>query len=970
MLRFLLLIIGLLSTNTISAQQYPSLEVLVKKTFEEIDSMLMPHYGVGNYDGCIYFMNAAQEKAKIEYGVQDSVYASYTMGLGFFCESVGQYKRAEALFKEGRSVFASKIGRFNSSYSNSCISLGNLYQQIGEYSLTESLFMEVIEIYAQTLGKKHEAHATALNNLAYLYQLMGRYEQAEPLFKEANQIYAETLGKSNPYYAESITSLAVLYQSMGYLQKSERLLTEANFIIAKSYSKTNPEYASSLIKLALLYQKMERYKEAEPLFIEANQIYIKSLGKFHPSYATSLYYLARLYESTNRLDKATELLLESNQIYAKTLGMAHPSYSTSLNHITKLYTKAGEYHLAWKTIDKVLENLCDTSFVSPVNKDWADYIFKKSVYSYEQNSSLISSFTNAYDLMRLEKRSKEELLIISELASALIKTSRDSIAGNKDKLRMLEYSTNWLLKTLNILDKGKDQNKAFLLAEQNKAVLLLEDSKNEQNYRLGNFPDSLAEKEQELLTSKDKLQANLFEARPEEERDSLRMILNEINRKSQKFKEYVEQNYPKYASFKYQQSSTSVQDIQDHLDESTALIEYVMGDSVIHIFYVDKVAVKWVEVPVSNKDLETNIKQLHRILSSYNEIIKNPTKSYQKYTKLGYWFYQNLLTPIQPFDNKIKSLIIVSDGELGHLPFESFLVDEPSKNRLSYNDLHYLIKDYNISYNYSATLWKQNKESKKPSNNHQILAMAANYSLQLDSTHLEWRLPIYRQLRTSLSPLPAAQQEVAALEEEFKGYFAYNKDASERKIKEVANEYAVIHLAMHGFLNHQRPVLSGLALTEDNDSLENNFWQAYEISKMNLHADLVVLSACETGYGKFEKGNGIASLARAFMYAGAPSLIVSLWQVNDQVTSVIMQNLYRNLADGMPKDLALRKAKLDYINTTSSTLSHPAFWSPFILIGNEEAISISRKGTFPFWTIGLFVGLGLLVLLFLIKRRA
>jgi hypothetical protein len=106
------------------------------------------------------------------------------------------------------------------------------------------------------------------------------------------------------------------------------------------------------------------------------------------------------------------------------------------------------------------------------------------------------------------------------------------------------------------------------------------------------------------------------------------------------------------------------------------------------------------------------------------------------------------------------------------------------------------------------------------------------------------------------------------------------------------------------------------------------------------------------------------------MYAGAPSLIVSLWQVNDQVTSVIMQNLYRNLADGMPKDLALRKAKLDYINTTSSTLSHPAFWSPFILIGNEEAISISRKGTFPFWTIGLFVGLGLLVLLFLMKRRA
>jgi CHAT domain-containing protein len=914
-------------------------------------------------------MNGAKEKAKIEFGIQDSVYASYAMGLGFFCEKIGQYKRAEALFKEGRSIFASQIGRFNSSYSNSCISLGNLYQQIGDYNLTEALFMEAIEIYAKTLGKINPEYATALNNLAYLYQLMGRYEQAEPLFKEANEIYVETLGATHLFYAKSITSLAFLYQSMDELRKAERLLTKANSIIAESYSKTHPEYASALINLALLYQKMEKYKAAEPIFVEVNQIYIKLLGKRHPSYATSLYYLARLYESTNRLNEAIELLLESNQIYVQTLGTAHPAYTTSLNYITKLYIKTEQYDLAWKTIDKVLENLCDTSFVTPINKEWADYMLKNAVYSYKQNSNLISSLANAYDLMRLENWSKKELLIVSELASTLIKTSRDDFAGDKDKLRMLEHSTNWLLKTLSILDKGKDQNKAFLLAEQNKAVLLLEESKNEQNYRLGNFPDSLVEKEQNLLAKKDKLQANLFKVRPKKERDSLRILLNDINHENQKFKEQVERDYPKYASSKYQQSNTSVEDIQKHLSDSTALIEYALGDSVMHIFYVDKVAIRWVEVPLNNQKLEHNIKQLHHILNSYTEIIKSPTKSYQKYTKLGYWFYVNLLAPIQPFDSKIKSLIIVSDGALGHLPFESFLVEKPSANYVNYNGLHYLIKDFNISYNYSATLWKQNKESEKPRNNQQILAMAADYTLQLDSARQHLRLPIYKQLRASLNPLPAAQEEVAALEQEFKGYFAYKTDASEANIKRIANEYAVIHLATHGFLDSRRPVLSSLALTEDSDSIENNFWQAYEISKMNLHADLVVLSACETGYGKFEKGNGIASLARAFMYAGAPSLIVSLWQVNDEVTSIIMQNLYRNLADGMTKDLALRKAKLEYIKTSSSALAHPAFWSPFILIGNEEAINISRKGTFSFLTIGLFVGFGFLVFLFLIKKK-
>ena len=100
MLRYLLLIIGLFLTKSTSAQQYPPLEVLVKKSFEEIDSMLFPYYEVGNYEACIHFMNGSKEKAKLEFGVQDSIYASYAMGLGFFCESVGAYKRAESLFKE------------------------------------------------------------------------------------------------------------------------------------------------------------------------------------------------------------------------------------------------------------------------------------------------------------------------------------------------------------------------------------------------------------------------------------------------------------------------------------------------------------------------------------------------------------------------------------------------------------------------------------------------------------------------------------------------------------------------------------------------------------------------------------------------------------------------------------------------------------------------------------------------------
>ena len=318
----------------------------------------------------------------------------------------------------------------------------------------------------------------------------------------------------------------------------------------------------------------------------------------------------------------------------------------------------------------------------------------------------------------------------------------------------------------------------------------------------------------------------------------------------------------------------------------------------------------------------------------------------------------------------IENLIIITDGELGHLPFETFLTKIAPQEETDYTNLPYLVKNYNISYNYSATLWKENVESNAPSNNGQILAMAANYATKLDSNLMDIRLPTDQWLREKIDPLPAARKEVEALEKEFNGFFAFDNLATEKVIKEKASDYAIIHLAMHGLLDRKHPVLSSLAFTEDSDSTESNFWQAYEISRMDLNANLVVLSACQTGYGKFEKGNGIASLARAFMYAGASSLIVSLWQVNDFATSQIMKNLYSSLADGMKIDEALREAKLQYIKTANGVLAHPAFWSPFIHIGNATPVSISKKGgILPWWGIGGFTLLLAIGGFFLMKKR-
>ena len=139
---------------------------------------------------------------------------------------------------------------------------------------------------------------------------------------------------------------------------------------------------------------------------------------------------------------------------------------------------------------------------------------------------------------------------------------------------------------------------------------------------------------------------------------------------------------------------------------------------------------------------------------------------------------------------------------------------------------------------------------------------------------------------------------------------------------------------------------------------------------MKLNADLVVLSACETAYGKVEKGNGIASLARSFMYAGAPSLIVSLWHVNDLATSKIMKRLYQNLSEGMNKAEALRQAKLGYIKSAKSIYAHPAFWSPFIQIGDSSSLEVPQKGSKIFPFILGFAGLAIVAIFVGLKRKS
>jgi CHAT domain-containing protein len=214
--------------------------------------------------------------------------------------------------------------------------------------------------------------------------------------------------------------------------------------------------------------------------------------------------------------------------------------------------------------------------------------------------------------------------------------------------------------------------------------------------------------------------------------------------------------------------------------------------------------------------------------------------------------------------------------------------------------------------------------------------------------------------------LPGAIREVRFLQDHFSGEYLYKKAANEQAFKDAAPYFDIIHLAMHGLVDNQNPQFSSLVLDKDSLSEEDDILYAYEIQNLQLNPDLVVLSACETGVGKFQQGEGVLSIGRGFMYAGTSSLVMTLWGLNDYSGSEIIENYYQFLTKGMDKDEALKKAKLDYIQENSGLLSHPALWACYIQMGNTDPISIKPNLGDSKWKqylgiliAGVFLSLGL-----------
>jgi CHAT domain-containing protein len=444
---------------------------------------------------------------------------------------------------------------------------------------------------------------------------------------------------------------------------------------------------------------------------------------------------------------------------------------------------------------------------------------------------------------------------------------------------------------------------AFYFAERGKSAVLLEGISDVKAKAFARIPAPLLDEERDLRAALSLATTQLAQKPPPAEEQRLREQLFLTKRQYGLFISRLETDFPQYYNLKYNTAAPTVPELQRQMDGTTAIVSYLIDEDHkgLYVFVITKKVYRVYHQPLPT-DLDRNITGLR------NGLVFNATEPYVRSAEN----LSDLLLPRLP--QHISQLVIIPTGRLGMIPFE-VLLSQPAKDGKAPD---YLIRKYGIRYEFTASLILQKSQQ---ASSQQAILLCAPVTFNNDD----------------LADLPGTEEEVRVIDDLFSRHeyqrttLTHNRATEDELRQAQLSQYRYLHFATHGVVDETHPELSRIYLSGGgkNDGL----LYSGEIYNLELNADLVTLSACQTGLGKISRGEGVIGLSRALAYAGARRMMVSLWKVSDASTSLMMQTFYEELLGPGAADAAkdLRTAKLKLIE--SGKYAAPYYWAPFILIG-------------------------------------
>ncbi|WP_264790453.1 CHAT domain-containing protein [Aureispira anguillae] len=844
-----------------------------------------------------------------------------------------------------------------------------LYQQ-GRIDQAIQITQQGLDYEYQLLNKNHFRKDSAIvakyySNLGRMYAENHDIEQGIIYYSNAFILYQELNN-----YAELIklcTRIGELYQ-----QKEENTAADLYFSKIPTYIPLLPknpliqkrENSFEHLAIAYYYQHFNLH-DSIIAYYQNNIAYIK---KHHLATDKAYLNIGTAYETKGDYSQA-------KFYYQKALYLTLQKYGQKGTKIAAIYFKLGhlaaeenDYPKAIAYMDSVILFLDESPQSEGDNIQLLEYLLDKSIAieAYQKRGDV---FVKRGEHNKAHADFNTIILLTNYL--------RDNYTNSESKLlssnRLRPVYEKAAASAWQLYQNQQDsfyQLSIFDYAEHSKSALLNENILKFRNeYTQGGIgiPKELLQKEEKYIALIDRCKERIMEAQKGQNKPQKAHYLKKmlfLEQQLDSLEQFLQKTYPNYRSWDHGRDAVvSPLTVQAYLAEDELLIEYFISNNHFFIIYISSETVKIKEVPNFNsRHFKANLRRLRRSLSNVAFILAHKKEAYQTFCTTAYWFYHNFL------EDKLlahkKHLIIIPDRNLHYIPFEVLLTTPSGNNsKMDYQNLPYLIRKYTIHYEYSAAVMVNTQDQTNTSSG-QILGFAASYGQQLDYKKLPKTIQAERtndevQLHNSVRPIPGAIEELTQISHRFSGDFFIDQEANEQAFKQhlAQNKYSVIHLAMHGIVDYNHPSYSSLMFTENLDSLEDNLLYSYEIQHLNgSHANLVVLSACKTGYGKYLQGEGIISLGRSFMYAGIPSIVMSLWELNDETSIQVMQSFYDNLAANQTKDQAMQQAKLTYLNNNNGFMAHPFFWASMIGIGNQQAILLNHAPTPWYWyPLGIFM---------------
>lgn len=799
--------------------------------------------------------------------------------------------------------------------STGVFGLANVLFRRGDLASAQQSYEQFFEIRSRLAPDSPEL-AAGLNNLGNVAYMRGDLVAADGYYQRALEIDLRHSPGSLDV-AMNYHNLAAIAEARGDFERAEKLNLFA-LGLRREIAPDSPDVALSLNNLGVMRLKLGQLEESEAAFQEALAMRERlSAGGLDVAY--TLHGLGNVVR--DRGDGA-----DAERFHRRALQIRRERAPNSL---------------------PVSESLAALGYLALGREDpaGAESFFQEVVEIRDRLAPNSLETAEAYHqlaLIALAKGLPAENLLLKAI---------DALDGQQRRLGgATEIRSRWSARNsevyrhlVDLLVDSGDNEAAFHVLERSRARSLLGLLSERDLVFEADLPEELERRRRLANAAFDRAQQGLADpsiAADPERVEALRLDLERIRSQQREVQAEVRRRSPRLAALQYPEA-LDLERARAVLDPGTTLLSYSVGEGSTRLFVVSAARFEVITIEQGSASLRARVEAFRDLILKVDSVAGAGVEWMPTLEDLGMRLYDELVRPAETTIEGSERLLVAPDGPLHLLPFGALV-------RKSAQGHEYLIEWKPLHMTLSATLFKEIKRRRREGTGERQRAVVAFGDPRYPSVESGDQAPTLRAVTKSggLTPLAAARQEVLAFAELMGGgvQLYLGSQATEARAKGLSGPVQALHFAVHGLLDEEAPLESALALSTPSETTpapEDGFLQAWEIfEQLRIDADLVTLSACETALGENLAGEGLLGLTRAFQYAGARSVVATLWEVSDETTAQLMTVFYRHLSDGLTKDEALRRAQTELIHApirsdeSSIDASAPLFWAGFQLTGD------------------------------------